>query len=268
MPELSSVTFEDYYFKGLFVGKNGGGKTLAASSFPKPMKIYDFDGRMAPLISLLSPAQKEGISFTTVGVSGVNDFCREFMDFQSYNPYSTIVLDSLTSLSFTLMNYYLSLKGKGNKKEGKLVGQTQVPTWDEINGETALTSQILDVAKVLKCHVIMTAHPVTKTVITGPGQSRKGSELVAFGNKLPSMVPNYFNEIYQFFIESGSDDNNNDIPRHIIYTRPNSEEEMMKTALSIPRRIDITSVGTAQGKREYTFSLWEDVIKKGIGNVE
>ena len=263
MPDLDSITPDDWFFKGLFVGKNGGGKTLAASSFPKPLRIYDFDGRTAPLINFLSPEQKKGISFETIGPSKVNDFCREFQELQSYNPYNTVVIDSLTSLSLSLMNYYLSLKGKGSKKDGKMVGQTQVPTWDEINGETALTSQILDVAKVLRCHVIMTAHPVAKTIIT-PGGSRRGSELVAFGNKLPSIVPNYFNEIYQFFIEAGVDEMNNDIPRHIIYTRPNNEEDMMKTALPIPRRIDITSMATSQGKKEYNFSLWDDVIKRNL----
>lgn len=258
MPKLNEESDDSYYFKGLLIGKNGSGKTLSITSFPKPIKYYDFDGRMDPVKRLLSTEQKEGIEYDTLGPDKINSFCKEFQELQEYNPYKTVVIDSLTSLSLSLMNYYLNMKGKSGSKGGKMVGTTQVPTWDEINGETALTSQILDVAKILKCHIIMTAHPVAKTEITGADKvGRKTSSLVAFGNKLPSIVPNYFNEIYQFFIEAGYDANNNTVPKYFIYTRPNSEEDMMKTGLPIPRKIDITSERTARGERGYDFNLWK-----------
>lgn len=261
MPSLSSMSYNDNYFKGLFVGKNGSGKTLALSSFPKPMKIYDFDGRLAPLINLLDDNQKDGIDATLVGPDQFAAFCNEFANLQDNNQFATVVIDSLTALSMTAVNYYLKLKGKsgGGKKIG--TSNTQVPTFDEVNGETAVISQILDVAKVLKCHVIMTAHPVGKMEIIQGGGSRKSTSLVAFGHKIPTIVPNYFNEIYQFFIESGFDSDNNTIPRYVIYTRPNAEEDMMKTALNLPRKIDLTSLPTVAGKKEYNVSLW-NLIKE------
>ena len=257
MPSLTEYNSDSNYFKGLFVGKNGSGKTLALSSFPKPMKIYDFDGRLAPLINLLSDSQKDGIDAELIGPDKFAKFCNDFQELQDDYRFKTIVIDSLTSLSMTAVNYYLRLKGKtgGGKKIG--TSQTQVPTWDEVNGETAVISQILDVAKVMKCHVIMTAHPVGKMEITANDKGgRKTTSIVAFGHKVPTIIPNYFNEIYQFFIESGFDNDNNTIPRYVIYTRPNAEEDMMKTALSLPRKIDLTSLPTVAGKREYNVSLW------------
>ena len=45
MPLASNIQ-PDGRFLGLFIGRSGGGKSAAAYSFPKPMKIYDLDGRI------------------------------------------------------------------------------------------------------------------------------------------------------------------------------------------------------------------------------
>jgi hypothetical protein len=74
-------------------------------------------------------------------------------------------------------------------------------SWDEINGETVLFTQMLELLKLIHkkhgVHVIWTAHPVPKMEITPEGSNRTTS-LAAYGNKIPALIPGYFDEIYNF----------------------------------------------------------------------
>lgn len=45
MPALDKRK-SDQRFIGMFIGRSGSGKTVAACSFPKPIEVEDFDGRI------------------------------------------------------------------------------------------------------------------------------------------------------------------------------------------------------------------------------
>lgn len=230
----------------LFISDNGNGKTVAAGSFPGPIKFYDFDGRMQPL-KLFYPTRRD-ITYDTVGIEsqrpsgdypgciGFMDFAREFEDLQDRCPWATVVIDSITALTATSVGFQLGIKAREGKGK-KLSSGIQVPSWDEFNGETSVVQQILDVAKVLPCNVIFTAHPVDKSTDVG-GTLKKSRSIAAYGTKTPSLVPIYFNEIYQFGVEppSGPDQP----AQRFILTQPTGKD-MAKTALPLPPRIDITN---------------------------
>jgi hypothetical protein len=230
----------------LFISDNGNGKTVAAASFPGPIKFFDFDGRMQP-VKLFYPNRRD-ITYDIVGIDtqrpnagypgciSFMDFAREFEDLQDRCPWATVVIDSITALTATAVGFQLGIKSKEGKGK-KLSSGIQVPSWDEFNGETSVVQQILDVAKVLPCNVIFTAHPVDKSVDVG-GTLKKARSIAAYGTKTPSLVPIYFNEIYQFGIEPP---NAPDAPaQRFILTQPTGKD-MAKTALPLPPRIDITS---------------------------
>lgn len=226
---------------GLFISDNGAGKTVAAASFPGPIKFYDFDGRMAP-VKLFYPNRTD-IEYITVGKDstgpdtiGIMEFSREFESLQDRCDYATIVIDSFTALTSSLVQFMLGIKGTG-KGAKILPGGISVPTWDEFNGETSLVAQILDVCKILPCNVIMTAHPVDKSVDMG-GTLKKARSIAAYGTKTPSLVPIYFNEIYTFGVEPGT--NPGDPPQRFCITQPTGKD-VGKTALPLPSRIDITN---------------------------
>lgn len=231
---------------GLFISDNGNGKTVAAASFPGPIKFYDFDGRMQP-VKLFYPNRTD-IEYDLVGIEEVRpngaypgcisfmQFAKEFENLQDRCPWGTVVVDSITALTATAVGFQLGIKSKEGKGK-KLTSGIQVPSWDEFNGETSVVQQILDVAKVLPCHVIFTAHPVDKSIDTG-GTLKKARSIAAYGTKTPSLVPIYFNEIYQFGIEPPSAPN--EPAQRFILTQPTGKD-MAKTALPLPPRIDITN---------------------------
>ena len=232
-------------FTGLFVGSQGTGKTIALASFPGPMMIYDFDGRMAP-VKRFFPNRRD-IEYKVVSaydappgrhdVINFRQFCDEFENLQSRCDYATVAIDSITSYTATVVRYQLNKKGPSKGK--KLAGFIEVPTWDEFNGETQAVVETIEIAKILPCHVIFTAHPVDKTEITkvqGEEVVTRKQSITAFGNKTPSFVPNYFDEIYNFIKEDagiGLD------PRRFVITQA-GEDVLCKTALPIPPRFEST----------------------------
>ena len=49
MPRATNLTPESR-FMGLFIGPSGCGKTVAECSFPGPIKVLDFDGRIRGIL--------------------------------------------------------------------------------------------------------------------------------------------------------------------------------------------------------------------------
>ena len=231
----------------LFISDNGNGKTVAAGSFPGPIKFYDFDGRLQPL-KLFYPTRKD-ITYDIVGIEAQRpsgnfpgcisfmDFAKEYEELQDRCPWETVVVDSITALTATAVGFQLGIKSKEGKGK-KLSSGIQVPSWDEFNGETSVVQQILDVSKILPCNVVFTAHPVDKSIDAGGGTLKKARSIAAYGTKTPSLVPIYFNEIYQFGVEPPTAP---DQPsQRFILTQPTGKD-MAKTALPLPPRIDITN---------------------------
>lgn len=231
-------------FMGLFIGPNGCGKTIAAASWPGRTMIYDFDGRVRP-IRFFYPNRKD-IEYITVGavkdsrnpsVIGFKEWCDDFEDLQDRCDYDNIIVDSVTSLTATAVMFQLGMKGEGQGK--KVAGGIKVPTWDEFNGETSVMHQILEVAKILPCNVIFTAHPIAKSELGADGKTmRRHNSIACFGNKTPSIVPGFFDEIYTFSVEPP--DAPGDPAKRYITTQPNGVD-VGKSALPLPRIIEITN---------------------------
>lgn len=228
-------------FVGLFVGGQGSGKTVAAASFPGPIMFYAFDDRMAP-VKRFYPTRRD-IQYKVVGsykskrrdYIDFREFCDEFENFQDRCDFATIVIDSITSYTATVIRYQLNKKGKTQGRH--LAGFIEVPTWDEFNGETQAVVETIELSKVLPAHVIFTAHPIDKTEILPGDVVRRTQSITAFGNKTPSFVPPYFDEIYNFTKESagvGVD------PKRIVITQA-AEDTLCKTALPLPNRFEITN---------------------------
>jgi len=229
-------------FMGLFVGPNGTGKTIAAASWPGNILFFDFDGRMAP-VRLFYPDRKD-IEYITVGldggtrsdVIGFTEFTHRFEDLQDRCPYDLVVGDSYTSYSATAVLHQMGLHEKDVKRTK---GGLPIPDWDEYKGETGVMLQILEIAKILPCNFIMTAHPVSKAATTKQGGSTnetlasmiRQSTLATYGWKTVSFLPNYFNEIYYFYNEASAQVGQ--VTRRFVQTVA-SGEIMAKTALPLP----------------------------------
>lgn len=198
---------------GLFYGPNGSGKTVAGASFPGPIMIWDFDGRVEPVTAFYP--NREDIDYWTVGldgdarsdVIGFSEFCDRFNMLQDKCPYSTILIDSYTMYSAVAIWHQMGLRKKEELKMTK--GGLPIPDWDEFKGETAVFLKILEISKILPCHVICTAHPVVRARTTKQTGSVneilasmvRASTLATYGWKTESFIPDYFNEIYYFHVD-------------------------------------------------------------------
>ena len=250
-------------FMGLFKGFNGSGKTIAAASFPEPLHIFDFDGRVAPLrLFYAKEFQRKELSYATYGPHNVWEMLDKLDGLCDYNPYKTIIIDSLTSLSVSIVTWRLrnrridpkEIKERlnSNAKERNL----QLPDWDEYKAEAVFITQVLDLCKVISSqggNIIWTAHPVPKTRIEGSGRGMKVShvnEIMAYGTKAAGIVPGYFNEIYQFGIEEST--NFGEPSKRMAWTETIGDD-FAKTALPIPKEIDWT------GRRDF-YSLIQSYV--------
>lgn len=231
--KTANINLSARFMIGL-VGMTGSGKSVAAASFAKlgPMKFFDFDGRMNS-VKKMYPAYD--IDYDTYGPHNLNNkFIPEFNDLVKRCPWKTIVLDSMTSMSMTAITSQLLTKGVAQSKTNK--GGLVVTGWDEINGETVFISQILDICKILPCNVIMTFHPVERT-IGAEGNTQKVTTIVSYGHKINQISLNYFSEVYYLDIDKGFTEK--DPTKRIAFTDANSKA-IAKSALPIPGKLDIT----------------------------
>jgi hypothetical protein len=196
VPSTKDIDLKNDPHKILLVGENGMGKSIAAASFFKagPIRIWDFDGRLKPVKSYYPDAD---INYDTFTAENFRSFIDEINNLANNCPYKTLVLDSVTTASTLCVTFQLGVKGKLKTSKAGL----PETSWDEINGETVLFTQMLEAMKLVhkkhKCHIIWTAHPVPKIEISDEGTKRLTS-LAAYGNKIPALIPGYFDEIYNF----------------------------------------------------------------------
>jgi hypothetical protein len=232
----------------LFVGTNGSGKTVATASWPGRGLILDFDGRVDP-VRLFYP-NRDDIEYWTIGLDGdqrpdclgFSEGIKKIEDLQDRCPYDWVSMDSYTSYSAVAVLHQMGLHA-GDVKKTK--GGLPIPDWDEYKGETGVMLQILEILKILPCNIFVTAHPIQAAKTTKQGGSTndvlasmiKGQSIASYGWKTPSLLPNYFNEMWHFWT---------DVTPHAETTNRrwvqtvSAGEIVAKTALPLPAKFEIT----------------------------
>lgn len=215
----------------LLVGQTGAGKTVATASFSEsgPGMIFDFDGKVGSIKKVYPNAD---IEYETYGPSEFRQFETKFSSLRTNCPYAWISVDSVTSLSISSVNYQMQVKGNEGKE---LKSGIVVPDWDEARGEARHFSKMLDICKMLPCHVLFTAHPIKKM------DGRE--EITALGYFSPRIVPAYFPEIYYFETEKST--NAMKPPMRVVYTSSYEGETKFgaRTDLPLPSKIELPDYG-------------------------
>jgi hypothetical protein len=235
----------------LEIGENGTGKSTSIGSFPEPILYYDFDNRMEP-VKRAYP--NKDIHFVTVGPHNFGDFREHVESLQDRNPYKTVALDGITGFTTTAIVYQMILRG-GEAKKTK--GGIAIPGFDEYNGETMIVTSTIEVLKNLNCNVVVTAHPLSK-IENVDGKSVRSRVIVSYGTKIASMVPGYFNEIYNFQIRPPV--SVKEKPVRVVYTQ-HLGSDMAKTAYKLPPEIIITD-------RYDFYDILQSYIKEEESNDE
>lgn len=111
--EMGTATLQEQPIRAVLYGEAGAGKTHLMREFPKPMIVYDFDGKYEPLIGV------DGITVKSFYSAEKSDSKKAWLDFwaeykkdKKDDTTQTLVIDSLTSLDYLLWNACIMMAGK------------------------------------------------------------------------------------------------------------------------------------------------------------
>jgi hypothetical protein len=210
MPSLESLLNkppESKNFFGLFIGRSGDGKSVAEASFPKSMKVFDFDFRVEGIIGGVSAGclpDVKGIDFDQYNTRDGGSFDKFNNELQILEnarkagtfPYRTITVDSLFSMCRMLIIASHGVQG------GKKIGNLRVSGPGDYGFEVSGTHQIFDFLRMLPCNLICSAHIIDK--YGKLDRTKEYSESGVVGEKLTvrdqlgESVLAYFSNVFRF----------------------------------------------------------------------
>jgi hypothetical protein len=237
--KLSELQSEES-IKLLLIGASGAGKTVGACSFPGPIKVMDFDGKISSAAKFYS-ADKEKLEqidfnpYSKVPIKGDVKLGRKakmqgfFDDLQVYYglqntnqplPFKTIIVDSLTTLSDSIMEDY------------RYVSQTAVkrPNADQNSmSDYGLLAthfkQIMTGILSLNCNVVFIAH----SILAKDESSGTITNEILFPGQMSGKLGIYFEEVYFAKIDSTG--------KHIWQTKPDPKTSFCRTQRKLPVEI-------------------------------
>jgi hypothetical protein len=210
MPSAELLTNEDR-FTGLFIGRSGSGKKVAACSFPHPIKYFDFDNRIRGIMAC-PWIERKGIDYTYYPPLSQTVFATLNKDLEAFKiqsdmgqlPYKTVIIASLTGEAMALLNDAIPLTHSG---KGKTMGALNMPGPEDWGYQSVAMQQILAFFRSIpRIHIIVTAHIVPRwgQVAGADGKVNPYSERIEIGeklnltDKLSEAIPAFFDNIYRF----------------------------------------------------------------------
>lgn len=269
MPKASDLTVNNLSF--LFKGSPGSYKTGAVASFAAHGRIFIAYFDKSKPIELKHictdifkhPEWLDNIDYEVYSASNAHEYINKLMELSKRCDYFAVATDSVTSMTASAVNWSLGFRNPAGAKKDPLNPRAvlMIPDFDEYKVETSFITQALDISRKLPCHIIWTAHPLSKMSITG-GQSgsvgdkmkiTKSNSIVSYGSKVADLIPGQFIEIYHF---SKNTEWNGKLGvtefKGTVSTRAIGDE-YAKTALNLPAEFDITD-------RPF-FEAWSELLK-------
>lgn len=232
MPKTSDIDLGGY-LRILLKGENGCGKTILSTSFPGPIYVFDFDGRMNP-VKLMRPTRTDIEYDTYLTPDDFEKYMLKMQQLQLSNPFKTIVIGSLTSLASQAISYAMAKRPAGNEMDYGIIKGTDIA---HFGAEARALLKTLQIIRQLKCHFILEAHIVTVDIkdISGKitGQSFR---LMTGGKGIAAALPGEFNEIWYMNARPPVAVGNPPI-REIFTVKEGMHTA--KTALPLPGKIEI-----------------------------
>lgn len=158
--DMATAKLTEQPIRAVLYGEAGAGKTHLMREFPKPMVVYDFDGKYEPLIGV------KGITVKSFFISDMSearaswlDFWAEYKKDKKDPEIKTLVIDSLTALDSILLPAILLMMGKDptNRESRKAFMQ---PAYGEL---LTTYGSLFDSFKSCDKHVIVLAHEKKET---------------------------------------------------------------------------------------------------------
>lgn len=232
----------------LFKGPPNTAKSGAALSFPGAF-VFDFDRKMPTVAMKHFPGKK--IAWECFDdVFSLSDFLLPWMT-GSPCPYETLIVDTVTSLSTTVLRSVDKTKGTNAvelMRQKTKSDTVEVMGFDYYNAEANFFERyFIDNLKILWAregnpkHVIVIAHEIT--VESAPdmrtGVIKKVKSIVTAGRKTAAYIPKAFDDEFVFSTERPAFGDSLSKTKRICVTSPNIEETA-RTSYNFPEQIDFT----------------------------
>lgn len=242
MPKLFDENRKEDPFMGLFLGRPGKGKSIAAASFPEPIYIFDNDGRIGGLVNWFKSKNiNKDIDYDTYNSGDLAKANKKLEDLVLNCKYNTVIMDSYTTLADQFLEYSISLRGKdfkGNSTQGK--GIIDMPDLGDYKAETSGLAMFMAKFRTIQCkYKILTAHLLLVEYFDVVSKSNKIlKSVLTAGKKMTEKVPIYFDEIYEFYTQDHT--TMGKAPYYKCRTIP-EEGSLLKSSLQLPPEIDWTN---------------------------
>lgn len=221
--------------KLLLFGDSGTGKTCFAMTFPGPIWVADFDGKISSAAAFYSNmpdvlAQVEYENYVALG--------KEDMPAERFNkklgelkqlaregkfPYRTIVIDSLTTYADETMKYLMK-ENPGVKR--MITRLAQAPSQQDYGIANIFHKQLIGELVAFPCNIVVTAHIATeKDELTG---EILRTPLIA--GQLKQKLPIYFSEVHRAFTRDG---------KYFAQTQSDGKFQCRSQIKNIPREIPL-----------------------------
>lgn len=199
----------------LFKGHNGTGKTIASTGKEfRPVYVFNCEGRFESVINYWQRrGEAKDIEWDDFPIgSGYYGLDKRMDELVARCPYKTVVMSSLTSFIYNILNHLIKdafgRKNAQGKDAGKRIGGIPVSQLQDFNAEdSAIINDLIAAFQQLKSHgvnVILEAHitPYDITTIEDGGRvTTTINQILTKGKKAPASIPGFFNEIYLFYKE-------------------------------------------------------------------
>jgi len=224
----------------LIKGEPGVGKSLAASTYPRPLYFFDFENKMSAIKNyytniLKKPDLMKGLTFDVY--RDWDTAWTKLINFGVSCPHKSLVFDALTSSAWLAIMSIVRAKGEGGKK---IAGKIKVAGIEDYGGEAAALNNMIDQFITLSqmgVHIILTAHVLRIVDKPVGGQAPTESRtLMTGGRKVAAGIPGYFNETYHLWVDALDPKT----PKYIANTR-HSGDDFARTSLPVPGEIDWTN---------------------------
>ncbi len=180
------------YIKALIYGEAGSGKTTLASTFPKPMLFFDFDGKMR---SIADVDGIEVVSYPVVDRAKVKEvfgqFLKDWKEVRKDLRWRSIVWDGLSSIDPLALRYFVMLSGKGPEDKPQIQHYGDLADF-----YTFFFREITS----LPCNVLCLAH---EQFVQDEDQGIYSVMPLITGSKILPKLPTYWQEVWYLENNSG-----------------------------------------------------------------
>lgn len=194
MPSAKDVQIQSENLKAFVVGDSGTGKSVFASTFPKPAFLFDFDKGILTYRGL--DVDYEQFDLNPQGWTRFETTFRQVEQAVKEGKYKTVILDSTTTFTDLAMERALSLDPKRSSTNG--------PLWNvHYQMVKNLVEGYLRRFVSLNCNLVVIAH---FQIVTDQESGNVIAIEPLLTGQLSGKVPGLFDEVYCAFtkMESGN----------------------------------------------------------------